>query len=79
MPDFDGGKGYHWMKLTKEAIANGTRDSLPHKPKDARVSLAQRCFNDSVERRLSRVVISMTTGISFDENGRIIRDEEGIA
>lgn len=72
-PNFDGEKGYHWMKMTKQAIAAGVRDTLPHKPKEAPRTLAQRSFNDAVERRLTRVMIS-SPGVSFDANGRIIRE-----
>ncbi len=69
MPDFEGGKGYYWMKQTKEAIANGTRDELPHRPP---ANLAERSFKDAVERRLSRQ--NFTIGVNI-VNGRIVRDE----
>lgn len=71
-PDFDGAKGYYWMKQTREAMQQGTRDQLPRKP--AR-TLVERCFKNDVERRLNRVVVPMTVGVSFDENGRIIRED----
>jgi hypothetical protein len=71
MPDFEGEKGYHWMKLTKEAINVGVRDTLPRKPARTR---AERSFKHDVERRLNRAVIAVH-GVSFDENGRIIRED----
>lgn len=74
MPDFETGRGYHWMKQTKAAIDAGTRDTMPHKPKDAHRTLAQASFNDAVERRLTRR--NFTMSFVFDKHGKILRGEE---
>ena len=68
-PDFEGAKGYYWMKQVHAAKAAGATGNLPHKP---RKTLAERSFFSQVDRRLTRQ--SYTMGASFDENGRLVRE-----
>lgn len=70
-PDFDSGKGYYWMKATKEAMKTpGLRESMPRKP---RRTLAEHSFWGQVDRRLSRQTFA--TGFAFDRDGKLIREE----
>ena len=65
-PDFESGRAYYWMKQVKAAKKAGTK--LPYKK---RKGLAEESFFKQVDARLSRE--TFTVGISFDENGKIIR------
>lgn len=67
-PDFNSEKAYHWMHMRRQAEQAGTLDSFPYKP---RKGLAEESFFKQVDVRMSRRSYGM--GISFDENGRIIR------
>lgn len=70
-PDFESGKGYHWMKMVRDAEQNGALGNLPraHPPR----TLAQKAFRDQVHARLARRNYT-GCGVAFDANGRIIRD-----
>lgn len=68
VPDFEGAKFHHWQHMRRMAEQAGTLDKLPRKP---RQGLAEESFFDQVDRRISRRTFS--AGISFDENGRIVR------
>jgi hypothetical protein len=68
-PDFEGAKYHHWSHMKRMAERAGTIDKLPRKP---RKGLAEVSFFKQVDARVSRVSFGM--GISFDENGRIIRE-----
>ena len=72
-PDFDSGKGYYWMKQiyeAKKARERGEPVNLTaYKP---RQGLAENSFFNQVDRRLSRN--SFVSNISFDENGKRIRE-----
>ncbi len=66
-PDFDGAKGYYWMKQTKQAIINGARDNLPRVPseynpdkydKRSKELLKNVEFKRAVEQRLTRKTYS---------------------
>lgn len=70
-PDFEGERAYHWMHMRQAAEAAGTLDKLPRKP---RKGLAEESFFRQVDTRMSRR--SFTVGVSFDANGRIIREED---
>lgn len=71
-PDFEGGKGYYWMKQiyeAKKARERGEPVNLTaYKP---RRGLAENSFFSQVDRRLSRN--SVTVSISFDKNGKRIK------
>lgn len=69
VPDFEGGRGYYWMKQVYQARKNGATGNLPRKP---RRTQAEKSFFAQVDRRLSRT--TTTVNISFDENGRRIRE-----
>lgn len=68
-PNFESERAYHWMHMRDMAEQAGTLDTLPRKP---RKGLAEESFFKQVDTRLSRR--SFTMGVSFDENGRIIRE-----
>lgn len=71
-PDFDGAKGYFWMKQAHaagRASANGERVHLPRKE---RSGLAEQTFFEQVDRRLSRQ--SFCLGATFDKDGNIVRN-----
>lgn len=70
VPDFESGKGHHWMKMTRQAEAAGVRDKLPRKP---RKGAAETDFFGQVDRRLSRRCYTMDVSIV---DGRIIREED---
>lgn len=71
VPDFDSGKGYHWMKMTRQAQDAGTLDQMPRKP---RVGKKTTDYFKQVDRKLSQRVF--TVNISFDEHGHRIHDDE---
>jgi hypothetical protein len=68
-PDFEGEKYYHWQHMKRMAEKAGTLDTLPRKP---RKGLAEESFFKQVDTHMSRATFSF--GVSFDENGRIIRE-----
>lgn len=74
-PDFDSGRGYYWMKQiyeAKKARERGESVNLTaYKP---RKGLAENSFFSQVDRRLSRN--SFTIGISFDKNGKRIKEND---
>jgi hypothetical protein len=73
VPDFESGKGYYWMRATKEAMKTpGVRDSMPRKPR--RTAIEQDFFKQ-VDKRLSRQSYS-PCGISFDKDGHRVHDPE---
>lgn len=67
VPDFEGGRGYYWMKQVYQARINGATSNLPRKP---RRTQAEKAFFAQVDQRLSRT--STTVNIAFDKNGRRI-------
>jgi hypothetical protein len=75
-PDFDSGRGYYWMKAVRQAEANGAYDKLPRRPKPA-PGTAQASWDAQVRSRLARRNYG-GFGISFDKNGKVIRDVEDI-
>lgn len=68
-PDFESGRGYHWMKMVRDAEQFGGK--LPHAP--APRTLARQSFADQIHTRLARRNYA-SCGIAFDANGRIIRE-----
>ena len=71
-PDFESGKGYYWMKQIRELEQFGTPlKKWPRKPPRNR---AEASFKQQVNQRLSRR--NFTVSISFDKDGKIIREEE---
>lgn len=75
VPDYESGKGYYWMKQTKQAQAAGTVHRLPRKPRRGKAATD---FFNQVDRRLSRQCFSVN--IRFDADGHRIHDvEENIA
>lgn len=72
VPDFEGGKGYYWMKQMRAAEAARMRgEYVPPAPYKRRRGLAEESFFGQVDRRLSRR--NYTLGASFDAEGRIKR------
>lgn len=71
-PDFDSGKGYYWMKQISQARKAAANGDPVHLPRKERRGLAESCFFDQVDRRLSRQ--SFTLGASFGADGKIIRE-----
>jgi hypothetical protein len=72
VPDFEGAKFHHWAHMKRGAESAGTLEKLPRKP---RSGLAEESFFAQVDTRMSRR--SFGVGVSFDANGRIIREIEG--
>lgn len=72
-PDFEGGRGYYWMKQVYQARRNGASQNLPYRE---RKGLAEQSFFDAVDKRLSRS--STVVNISFDEQGRRIHTDENV-
>lgn len=70
-PDFEGGKGYYWMKMVRDAEQNGALGNLPRAlpPRN----LAQASFRDQIHTRLARRSYA-GCGVSFGPDGRIIRE-----
>lgn len=69
VPDFDGAKGYYYMKQVYQARKNGAEKNLPRAP---RRTPAEKSFFESVDRRLSRS--STVVSISFDKEGKRIKE-----
>lgn len=72
VPDFESARAYYWMKQTRELAEQGT--PLKNWPRKPRKNKAEHSFWSQVDRRLSRR--AFTVSISFDENGKIIREKE---
>jgi hypothetical protein len=71
VPDFESGRGYYWMKQTRDLQEQGTPlKSWPRKP---RRNKAEKTFFEAVDRRISRR--TYTVSISFDSSGKIVRGE----
>lgn len=71
-PDFESPRAHYWMKQIRDIEQYGTPvKKWPRKP---RKNKAEESFFKQVDTRLSRR--SYTVGVSFDANGKIIREEE---
>lgn len=69
-PDFESGKGDNWLKMTYEMKQAGTEALFPHKPRKGQV---EECFWKQVDAKLANTGKVFSHGVSFDENGRLIR------
>lgn len=67
-PDWNSGKGWAWEKMSKEAIAAGTIDTFPHKP---RKGFQEECFWNQVDRHMSRTFHNV--GVTI-RDGKVIRE-----
>jgi hypothetical protein len=70
VPDFEGGKGYYWMKQVYQARVNGATNNLPRLKRPR--TLAESSFYGAVDRRLSRT--STVVNIKFDKAGKRIHE-----
>jgi hypothetical protein len=69
-PNFEDAKGDTWLKMTYEMKQAGTEHLFPHKPRKGQV---EECYWKQVDAKLASVGKTFVSGISFDENGKIIR------
>lgn len=70
-PDFESGRGYYWMKQTRELQEQGT--PLAQWPRRPPRNKAEASFKKQVDTRLSRRCY--TVSVAF-QDGKIVREEE---